>query len=267
MLKPVPSGGALKLSDADARAPKSLPRGDALRERLDRVVQELGELQQVLYADRRYAVLVILQGRDAAGKDSTIKHVFDACNPLGCVVTAFKAPTEEELSHDYLWRVHQAIPARGSIGIFNRSHYEDVLVVRVKELVPPAVWSRRYDQINAFERHLTENDVIILKFFLHISKEEQAERLRERLSDPRKNWKFREDDLKDRDSWKAFTAAYQDALRKCSTKWAPWYLVPADHKPTRNLLITETIVDRLRALKLRYPRAEKEVLRLARTIV
>ena len=266
MLTSVHPRTPLSLSDADARAPRSLPRGDELRERLDGAVAELGELQQVLYADRRFAVLVILQGRDAAGKDSTIKHVFDACNPLGCEVTSFKAPTEEELAHDYLWRVHRAIPGRGKIGIFNRSHYEDVLVVRVKRLVPRARWSQRYDQINAFERHLTENNVVVLKFFLHISREEQAERFRERLADPAKNWKFRAGDLDDRARWGGYTAAYRDALRRCSTPWAPWYVVPADQKATRNLLITETIVARLRALKLRYPRAAPQVLRLAATI-
>lgn len=266
MLKPIRRGTSLKLSDADAKRPRSAPDGDELRAQLDRAVAELGELQELLYADRRFAALVVLQGRDAAGKDSTIKHVFDACNPLGCVVTAFKVPTEQELAHDFLWRVHNAIPGRGTIGIFNRSHYEDVLVVRVKDIVPRAVWSRRYDQINAFEQHLAENNVIILKFFLHISRTEQAERLRDRLEDPHKNWKFRAGDLDDRNLWPAFTKAYRDALRKCSTPWAPWYVVPANHKPTRNLLITETINARLRALGLRYPRAAPEVLQLAKTI-
>lgn len=266
MLTPVSARARLRLSDAEARAPKSLPRGEALHERLDQAVAELGDLQEVLYADRRHAVLVVLQGRDAAGKDSTIKHVFDACNPLGCEVTAFTVPTEEELAHDYLWRVHQEIPARGTIGIFNRSHYEDVLVVRVKGLVPRAVWAKRYEQINAFERHLAGNGVVILKFFLHISREEQAERFRERLADPTKNWKFREGDLEDRALWNAYSAAYRDALRKCSTPWAPWYVVPANQKAPRNLLITETIVRRLRALRLRYPRVTPEVLRLGRTI-
>ncbi|MFN8581786.1 MAG: polyphosphate kinase 2 family protein [Gemmatimonadaceae bacterium] len=266
MLAPVRAKDSLRLSDADAKAPKSVPRNDELRGRLEDAVAELGELQEVLYADRRYAVLVVLQGRDAAGKDSTIKHVFDACNPLGCEVKSFKVPTDEELSHDYLWRVHKAIPERGRIGIFNRSHYEDVLIVRVKNLVPKAVWSKRYDQINAFEKHLSENNVVVLKFFLHISREEQAERFRERLADPTKNWKFREGDLKDRELWSDYTKAYRDALRRCSTPWAPWYVVPANHKSTRNLMITETINARLRALKLSYPRAAPAVLKLAETI-
>lgn len=266
MLAPVRSKDALRLSDADAKAPKSIPRNDELRERLEDAVAELGELQQLLYADRRYALLVVLQGRDASGKDSTIKCVFDACNPLGCTVKPFKVPTEEELSHDYLWRVHKAIPERGMIGIFNRSHYEDVLVVRVKDLVARDVWSRRYEQINAFEKHLSENNVVILKFYLHISREEQAERFRDRLADPTKNWKFREGDLKDRALWDDYTKAYRDALRKCSTAWAPWYVVPANHKSTRNLLITETINARLRALKLAYPRVSPQVLKLAETI-
>ena len=266
MLSPVRRKGKLRLSDSEALPPKEAPKGDELHERLDRAVAELGDLQEVLYADRRYAVLVILQGRDASGKDGTIKHVFDACNPQGCIVKSFKVPTAEELSHDYLWRVHQAIPERGMIGIFNRSHYEDVVVVRVKELVPRKVWSRRFDQINEFERHLTRNGVIILKFFLHVSRDEQAEQLRERLTDPTKNWKFRAGDLDDRKRWKDFTAAYRDALQKCSTSWAPWYVVPADNNPTRNLLITETINDRLRKLKLRYPPAAPEVLKLLDSI-
>lgn len=266
MLKPVTSRTPLSLSDADAKPGNHrLPKVD-LRNRLEAAVSELGELQERLYADRRYAVLVVLQGRDASGKDGTIKHVFDACNPQGCTVTGFKAPTDLELSHDYLWRVHNAVPPRGVIGIFNRSHFEDVLVVRVRGLVPKSTWSQRYDQINAFERILAENQVVVLKFFLHISREEQADRFKERLADPTKNWKFRAEDLQDRDRWDEYTAAYREALSKCSTSWAPWYLVPADHKPTRNLLITETINQRLRALDLEFPRAAKEVLRLGKTI-
>jgi PPK2 family polyphosphate:nucleotide phosphotransferase len=266
MLSPVRPKDKLRLSDSDARAPRGAPKGDELHERLDRAVAELGDLQEVLFADRRYAVLVILQGRDASGKDGTIKHVFNACNPQGCIVKSFKVPTAEELSHDYLWRVHNAVPEHGLIGIFNRSHYEDVVVVRVKELVQRKVWSKRYDQINAFERHLTQNGVIIFKFFLHVSRDEQAEQLRERLTDPTKNWKFRAGDLEDRKRWKEFTEAYRDALRKCSTPWAPWYVVPADHNATRNLLITETINERLRTLKLRYPPATPDVLKLLNTI-
>ncbi|MBV6520769.1 MAG: Polyphosphate:AMP/ADP phosphotransferase [Gemmatimonadaceae bacterium] len=266
MLVPVDPRKPLSLTDADARPPRFTPKGDELHERLDRAVSELGDLQEVIYADRRFAILVILQGRDASGKDGTIKHVFNACNPQGCRVKSFKAPTAEELSHDYLWRVHHAIPERGMIGIFNRSHYEDVIVTRVKGLVPRKIWEARYEQINAFERHLTENSVVILKFFLHVSRDEQAEQLRERLTDPTKNWKFRAGDLEDRKLWKDYTVAYRDALRKCSTRWAPWYVVPADHNPTRNLLVTETINARLRKLKLHYPRAAQEVLDLVHTI-
>jgi PPK2 family polyphosphate:nucleotide phosphotransferase len=266
MLRPITTQHALALSDADATPEGERPKKDKLRERLDAAVTELGELQERLYADQRYAVLVVLQGRDTSGKDGTIKHVFDACDPQGCVVTSFRAPTEHELAHDFLWRVHAAVPPRGAIGIFNRSHYEDVLVVRVHKLVPESVWSRRYDQINEFERMLVENNVVVLKFFLHISREEQAERLKARLEDPTKNWKFRADDLKDRALWDEYTDAYRDALARCSTDWAPWYLVPANHKPTRNLLITETINERLRALKLDFPRGAAEVLALAKEI-
>jgi PPK2 family polyphosphate:nucleotide phosphotransferase len=171
-------------------------------------------------------------------------------------------PTDIELSHDYLWRVHAAIPPRGYIGIFNRSHYEDVLVVRVKELVPEKVWRERYDQINEFERMLSQNGVVILKFFLHISRDEQRERLVERLENPEKNWKFRAGDLADRAKWDDYTAAYRDALRKCSTPWAPWFVVPADSKSVRNYLITRKINEALRKLDLRFPKASKEVLSL-----
>jgi PPK2 family polyphosphate:nucleotide phosphotransferase len=266
MLRPVSPRSSLSLSDADAAPPQGTPSGDALHDAIDRAVWELGEMQELLVADRRYAILIVLQGRDASGKDGTIKHVFDACNPLGCVATSFKVPTELELSHDYLWRVHQATPPRGMIGIFNRSHYEDVMVVRVKELVPRKVWEPRFDQINEFERMLSQNNVVILKFFLHISRDEQKERLEARLKDSTKNWKFRAGDLDDRNLWDEYTEAYRDALRRCSTDYAPWFVVPADHKPTRNLLITETINRRLRDLDLEFPKAPKEVLKLRKKI-
>jgi len=266
MLSPIKPSSPLRLSDREAERPPHSPSGDELHDRLDAATEELGELHDVLYADRRYAVLVILQGRDASGKDSTVKRVFSACNPLGSSVTSFKVPTELELAHDYLWRVHAAVPARGTIGIFNRSHYEDVLVVRVKKLVPREVWAARFAQINEFERMLTANRVVIFKFFLHISRGEQKERLVARLSDSTKNWKFRAGDLDDRALWNDYTTAYRDALRRCSTPWAPWYVVPANHKTTRDLLITETINTRLRKLKLAFPRAKPEVLALRDSI-
>lgn len=261
-LRPVSPRAGLPLADRDARTPKRLPDKGILAEALAREQKRLGELQQALYADGRFALLVVLQGRDASGKDGTIRNVFDACNPQGCQVTGFKTPTANELAHDFLWRVHNAVPPRRIIGIFNRSHYEDVLAVRVRKLAPRAVWQRRYRQINEFERHLAENGVVILKFFLHVSREEQREQLLERLTDPRKNWKFNAGDLEDRARWGAYTRAYRDALRRCSTPWAPWYVVPSDNKTTRNYLVTRVIVDALSKLRLHYPPAPRSVLAL-----
>jgi PPK2 family polyphosphate:nucleotide phosphotransferase len=265
-LEPVSRRTRLLLSDAEAKPPRSLPPKSDLRDATLAEVEELGRLQNVLYADRRYALLVVLQGRDASGKDGTIKHVFDGCNPQGCQVASFGVPTELERSHDYLWRVHAAVPPRGMIGIFNRSHYEDVLVVRVKKLVPEDVWRPRYEEINEFERMLARNGVVILKFFLHISRSEQRAQLIERLEDPEKNWKFRRGDLDDRAQWNDFALAYREALRRCSTAWAPWYVVPADNKPARNYLVTRTINAALRKLDLRYPTVPRDVLALAKEI-
>jgi PPK2 family polyphosphate:nucleotide phosphotransferase len=267
MLKPVRQGTSLSLSDREARRPPGLKDKDALKDALKDEVNKLGKLQDRLMAGKQNAVLVILQGRDASGKDGAIKQVFDGCNPQGCRVTSFGVPTPLELSHDFLWRIHAAVPPRGIIGIFNRSHYEDVIAVRVKRLAPAEVWRERYEQINNFERMLTANGVTILKFFLHISRSEQRDRLIDRLEDPEENWKFREGDLDDRRKWGAFTTAYRDALRLCSTKWAPWYVVPADSKTVRNYLITRTLNETLRKLRLRYPVAQPEVLALKKKIV
>ena len=267
ILKPVRPGNAPSLADRDARRPRELEDKDALRKMLADEVKQLGKLQDRLFAEKRHAVLVVLQGRDASGKDGVIKQVFDGCNPQGCRVTSFGVPTGLELSHDFLWRVHAPVPPRGYIGIFNRSHYEDVIAVRVKRLVPRKTWAKRFEQINDFERMLAANDVTILKFFLHISREEQRARLIDRLDDPEENWKFRAGDLEDRRRWGAFTTAYRDALSKCSTKWAPWYVVPADSKTVRNYLITRTLNARLRSLRPHYPRALPEVLALRGSIV
>jgi PPK2 family polyphosphate:nucleotide phosphotransferase len=267
LLKPVRPTEALRLHDRDAHRPHELDDKNALKRALADEVKELGRLQDRLFADKRHAVLVVLQGRDASGKDGTIKQVFDGCNPQGCRVTAFGVPTPLELSHDFLWRIHSSVPPRGYIGIFNRSHYEDVLAVRVRRLAPRSVWSTRYDQINAFEKMLSLNGVTILKFFLHISHDEQRERLIDRLDDPEANWKFRAGDLDDRRRWTAYTAAYRDALRKCSTDWAPWYMVPADSTRARNYLITRRLNETLKGLRLRYPRATRQVLALRKTIV
>lgn len=262
ILTAIDPSATLPLTDKGAKAPRGLPNGDELKRLLAVELDRLTELQAAFYADRRKALLVVLQGRDASGKDGTIRTVFGACNPQGCKITSFKAPTEHELAHDFLWRVHEAVPPRGYIGIFNRSHYEDVLVVRVKNLVPRAVWSRRYRQINDFEQMLSENGVVILKFFLHISRDEQREQFLERLTDPTKNWKFRAGDLEDRALWGDYTRAYRDALRKCSTRWAPWYLVPSDSRTARNYLVTRVINETLASLAPEYPRASKEILAL-----
>jgi PPK2 family polyphosphate:nucleotide phosphotransferase len=239
-----------------------MPSGDALDAAMTRESERISALQRVLYADATRALLIVLQGRDAAGKDGTIRHVFSAVNPQGCEVTSFKQPTDTELRHDFLWRVHARVPARGMIGIFNRSHYEDVLVARVNRLVPRDTWMARYAQINDFERMLSDNGVVILKFFLHVSREEQKRRLRDRLTDATKNWKFRAGDLDDRAKWAAYTSAYRDALRRCSTPWAPWFVVPADDKKLRNWLVGHEIIRALDGLKLRYPRADASVLSL-----
>ena len=266
LLEAVRPNAPLHLFDRDANRPRELGDKAAIKRALAKEVKELGRLQDRLSADKRQAVLEGVQGRDASGKDGTIKQVFDGCNPQGCRVTSFGVPTPLELSHDFLWRIHAAIPPRGYIGIFNRSHYEDVLAVRVRRLAARSVWSARYEQINAFEKMLSLNGVTILKFFLHISREEQRERLIDRLDDPEENWKFRAGDLEDRRRWGTYTAAYRDALRKCSTSWAPWYVVPADSKVARNYLITRRLNETLRGLRLRYPRVGSSVLALRKTI-
>ena len=252
-LKPITTARQIRLDDADAAAPEDLPRGDDLDKALKHERKRLEKLQSALYADGRYALLVVLQGRDASGKDGTVRKVFRSVNPMGCEVTSFKAPTEAELAHDFLWRIHQRIPARRIIGIFNRSHYEDVIVPRVHKSVPRKVWSARYDQINDFESMLVESSVMILKFFLHVSRDEQKKRLEERLDDKKKNWKFRLGDLDDRAQWDEYTSAYRDAIAKCSTDLAPWYVVPADDEDARDLLIGRAIADTLDGLDLRYP--------------
>jgi PPK2 family polyphosphate:nucleotide phosphotransferase len=216
--------------------------------------EKMAELQQRLYAEAKHALLVVLQGMDTSGKDGTIKHVFREINPQGCSVVSFKVPSQEELAHDYLWRIHVHTPARGMIAIFNRSHYESVLVERVHEIAPEKIWRHRYDQINAFERLLAEEGTTILKFFLHISKNEQKKRLEARLRDPQRNWKFDPNDLKERSRWDEYQAAYEDALRKCSTEYAPWYVIPADRKWFRNWLVSDLITRTLESMGLKYPR-------------
>jgi PPK2 family polyphosphate:nucleotide phosphotransferase len=256
-LAPVPLGTTPTLTDAAAAAPDWAPKGDALRKETDDLLERLTELQGDLYADATRAVLVVLQGRDASGKDGLIRKVFGAFNPQGSQVTSFGVPSEIEGRHDYLWRIHLAMPPRGIVGIFNRSHYESVLVERVRGLVSADVWRRRFGHINAFEQMLADEGTIILKFCLHVSPDEQRRRLAERVEDPKKNWKFREGDLEDRALWAEYTAAYADALSQCSTAWAPWYVVPADDKKTRDWLVADTLVRTLEPLHLRPPSADQ----------
>jgi PPK2 family polyphosphate:nucleotide phosphotransferase len=252
-LDPLPPGTRIRLSDRAAGPPAGAPSKDEALGKIDGLVERIDRLQEALYAEGKRALLVVLQGRDTAGKDGAIRKVFGPLNPQGLVVTSFKAPTTLEQAHDYLWRVHLAVPPTGAIGIFNRSHYEDVLVVRVHKLVPESVWRPRYEQINLFERILTENGVTILKFFLHISRKEQLERLRARLDDPAKYWKFSEGDLAERDKWAAYTAAYQEALARTSTRVAPWWVVPADKKYLRDLVVAQVVAETLERMNPKYP--------------
>ena len=231
--------------------------------------QKLIEMQELLWASDTYSMLIILQGMDAAGKDSTISHVMSGVNPQGCQVTSFKTPSEEELNHDFLWRHNKALPERGRIGIFNRSYYEDVLIVKVrpevfqKQKVPPEeegkkFWSHRYEDINLFERHLVRNGTVILKFFLNVSKKEQKERLLKRLEDPDKNWKFSITDISERSKWKEYIDAYEDVFNETNTEWAPWYIIPSDKKWVTHASISEIIVSHIKKLDLKYPVLNKE---------
>lgn len=221
--------------------------------------EEFIELQVRLYAEGKQKLLIIFQAIDAGGKDGAIRHVFKGVNPQGVSVHAFKVPSKLELAHDYLWRVHQVVPPAGMIGVFNRSHYEDVLVVRVDNLVPEAVWRLRYHHINEFERLLHETGTTILKFFLHISAAEQARRFRERLADPSKHWKFALEDLEKRKQWPAYMAAFEDMLNYCTTAWAPWYVIPADQKWYRNLAVMRVIVQTLRQMNPQYPVSQEDL--------
>jgi PPK2 family polyphosphate:nucleotide phosphotransferase len=240
----VEPGTKINLAKIDTAADGGLSKSDGVQ-RTAKLLGRLDDLQQELYAASVHSVLVVLQGMDTSGKDGAIRKVFSGVNPQGCLVTPFKAPNDVELAHDYLWRVHRRTPAKGMIGVFNRSHYEDVLIVRVHDLVPRRVWKRRYDQINDFERLLVDDGTIVCKFFLHISKHEQEQRLRAREQDVAKAYKLSPDDWRERDRWDDYVAAYEEALRRCSTAEAPWTIVPADRKWYRNLAIAEALVGRL----------------------
>ncbi len=250
-------GTSVRLTDLDTRDRRLAADGKtAAKNTFKDLNARLEKLQELLYAEGKHGILIVLQAMDAGGKDGTIRHVFDRTNPQGVRVTSFKKPTARELAHDYLWRVHQHTPGRGQIAIFNRSHYEDVLVVRVRNLVSETVWSRRYEHINAFERQLADEGTTILKFFLHISKDEQRERFQSRLDEPHKRWKFNRGDIEERKLWQDYMRAYEAVLSRTSTPWAPWYVVPADRKWYRNLVISGILVETLEELNMRYPDEE-----------
>lgn len=258
LLRPLDGKKKIALTDFDPDECGTESRPEAER-RLDQLGRELSELAELLYAAQETPLLIVLQGMDTAGKDGTIRSVMGYTNPQSCRVASFKAPTPVELAHDFLWRIHSETPGKGEIVIFNRSHYEDVLVVRVRNLVPPTVWRGRYDHINHFERMLSDHGTILLKFFLHISKDEQEQRLLDREKDPTKAWKLSPQDWKERELWDNYQQAYQDALNKCATPHSPWYVVPSNHKWFRNLAVAEIIVETLRPLRETWMRRLQEI--------
>lgn len=247
-------GKKVRLSDFDPDETFGYSKDAEVKKLLDKTLGRLDELQSLLYAENKRGLLILLQGMDAAGKDGTIRHVMSGVNPQGCGVTSFKVPSHEEAEHDFLWRAHLAAPERGQIEIFNRSHYEDVLVVRVHKLVPEEVWKKRYAQINVFEELLADNNITVLKFFLHISKEEQKRRFQVRLDDASHQWKLSPADFAERKFWDDYVEAYEEALTKCSTQDAPWYVIPANHKWFRNLAVSRIIVRTLEGFKMKYPK-------------
>ena len=228
-------------------------------EKLAECRAEIDSLQELLYSEHKHKILIVLQAMDGGGKDGTIRAVFDGVNPQGVKVASFKVPTPVELDHDYLWRIHSQTPGKGEIVVFNRSHYEDVLVVRVHNLVPKEVWKKRYEQINDFEQQLAEEGTTILKFFLNISLDEQKERFMERLEMPEKRWKFNPGDLEERKLWPEYMKAFEEAIQKTSTKWAPWYVVPANRNWYRNLVVASVIAEKMKSLKMEYPNPQIDV--------
>ena len=253
LIKP---GTRVHLGERDPRDASAFPDRKAAEDQSIKDGAVINVWQDKLYAEGKRAVLVVLQGTDTAGKDGTIRHVFNQTGPLGVTVTSFRAPSELELAHDFLWRAHLACPRRGSIGIFNRSHYEDVLIGRVRQLAPKKVIEQRYDQINAFEKTLAENGTTILKFMLHISRDEQRERLQDRLDKPESRWKFNPGDLEDRKLWEDYQQAYEVMLERCSTDWAPWYVIPADRKWARNAAVAGIVRETLEAMAPQYPKPD-----------
>ena len=249
----VEPGSNVKLKKVDASFHADYKDEEHAKETLAKHVAKIGELQRKLYGEKKHALLIVLQGIDAAGKDGTCWHVMNAMNPQGTYVHGFKQPTSEEKAHDFLWRIHPHTPGLGDVSIFNRSHYEDVLVQRVHNIVPKKVWSQRYEHINNFEKLLKTNNVTILKFFLYISPEEQLARFKQRLDDPSRQWKISESDYTEREYWDQYISAYEDMLEKCSTKEAPWFVIPSNHKWFRNLAVSEIILKTLEDMKLKLP--------------
>jgi PPK2 family polyphosphate:nucleotide phosphotransferase len=257
-------GDSIHLDKADPGFKGKHENKKVAHAKIKKLQQRMDQLQFRLYAEQKRSLLIILQAPDAGGKDGVIRHVIGVMNPQGCRVVGFKQPSAEELAHDFLWRIERQVPKRGEVVIFNRSHYEDVLIVRVHDLVPKKVWSKRYAQINDFERKLLANGTHILKFFLHISKKEQLERFKDRLDDPERHWKISEADYTERMYWKDYEAAYEDALGKCSTKDAPWFVIPSDHKWFRNLAISEIIVDTMEKMGIETPKPTVDITEIRR---
>jgi PPK2 family polyphosphate:nucleotide phosphotransferase len=249
----IKTGSKVNLGKIDPGYHDDYESEEAVSEELKKYSQRLTEQQALLYAENKHAMLIVLQAMDGGGKDGTVHHVMGAMNPQGCSVVGFKVPTAEELAHDYLWRIHKMTPAKGHITVFNRSHYEDVLVVRVHELVSEEIWSKRYNEINEFERELANSGTTIVKFFLHIDKEEQLKRFRDRLDEPDKQWKISDSDYTEREYWDEYQRAYMDVLSKCSFNYAPWYVIPANHKWFRDLAVSQILVETLEGLKMKYP--------------
>ena len=249
----VEPGTRVKLSQIDPDYKGDDKDQSAVQDELAKLTKRLAELQYLMYAECKRSFLIVLQAVDGGGKDGTVNHVIASMNPQGATVQPFKVPSAEELAHDYLWRVHKVTPAKGRVVVFNRSHYEDVLVVRVHGLVPPEVWSGRYDEINAFEKLLSDNGTHIIKFFLYIDKKEQLARFKQRLEDPAKQWKISESDYKEREFWDAYQNAYEDAISKCSTADAPWYIIPANHKWCRNMAISRILVATMESMGMQFP--------------
>ncbi len=246
-------GSKVNLGKIDAGYHSGYADEELTTAELKKYSERLTELQALMYAENKHSLLIVLQAMDGGGKDGTIHHVMAAMNPQGCSVVGFKVPTAEELAHDYLWRIHKTTPGKGHITVFNRSHYEDVLVVRVHNLVPKEVWSKRYNEINAFERELTNSGTTIVKFFLHIDMEEQLKRFRDRLDEPDKQWKISDSDYTEREYWEDYQRAYMDVLSKCSFNYAPWYVIPANHKWFRDLAVSQILVETMEGLKMKYP--------------